>query len=75
MRTTLNLSDTALLEAKEYAAARSLSLGEATSILIVRGARVKTPVHMDGNFFVFSPGQDAETISLEHTLKIEDESE
>jgi hypothetical protein len=34
-----------------------------------------TPVRRDGHFFVFSPGEDAEMISLEHALRIEDESE
>ncbi len=75
MRTTFNMSDDALKQVKEYAAARSLSLGEATSILVMRGLKQSTPVRKDGNFFVFSPGEDAEIVTLEHALRIEDESE
>jgi len=75
LRTTLNLSDDVLQQVKEYAATRSLSLGEATSVLVRRGLKQKTPVNKDGHFFVFSPGSDAEPITLEHALKIEDESE
>jgi hypothetical protein len=75
MRTTLNLSEDALEQVKEYAAARSISLGEATSVLVIRGLKQRIPVRKDGYFFVFSPGEDAETITLEHALKIEDESE
>jgi len=75
MRTTLNMSEDALEQVREYAAARSLSLGEATSFLVMRGLKQKTPVCQDGHFFVFSPGEDAEIITLEHALKIEDESE
>jgi hypothetical protein len=75
MRTTLNLSDDAMEQVKEYAAARSLSLGEATSLLVIRGSKHRIPVRKDGHFFVFAPGEERETITLEHALKIEDESE
>jgi len=75
MRTTLNMSEDALEQVKALAAARSLSLGEAASALVMRGAKQSTPVRKDGRFFVFSPGKDAEVVTLEHALKIEDESE
>jgi hypothetical protein len=75
MRTTLNLSDDALRQVKQYAAERSLSVGEATSVLVKRALKQRTPVRKDGNFFVFSPGDDAEIVTLEHALAIEDESE
>ena len=75
MRTTLDIEDNVLAEMKEYAAARSLSAGEATSVLLKRALKQPTPVRRDGLFFVFSPGEDAEMISLEHALRIEDESE
>jgi hypothetical protein len=75
MRTTLNMSEDALEQVKEYATARSLSLGEATSVLVMRGAKQSTPVRKDGHFFVFSPGENTEIVTLEHALKIEDESE
>jgi hypothetical protein len=75
MRTTLNMSENALEQVKELAAARSVSLGEAASLLILRGATHSTPVRKDGHFYVFSPGDNAEPVTLEHALRIEDESE
>jgi hypothetical protein len=75
MRTTINMSEDALEQVREYAAARSLSLGEATSVLVMRGSKQRTPVRKDRHFFVFSPGEDAEIVTLEHALKIEDESD
>jgi hypothetical protein len=74
MRTTLNMSADALEKIKEYAASRSLSLGEAASVLVLRGAKQRIPVRKDGHFFVFSPGESTEAITLEHALKIEEES-
>ena len=75
MRTTLNLSEDALEKVKDFAAARALSLGEATSVLVMRGSKQRIQVRKDGHFFVFSPGADAETVTLEHALRVEDESE
>jgi hypothetical protein len=75
MRTTLDMRDDVLKQVKEYAAARSLSTGEATSFLLNRALKQPTPVRRDEHFFVFSPGDDAETITLEHALRIENESE
>ena len=75
MRTTLNMSEDALEQVKEFAANRSVSLGEAASLLILRGARHSTPVRKDGHFYVFSPGNNADPLTLEHALRIEDESE
>jgi hypothetical protein len=71
----MNMNEDALEQVRGYAAARSLSLGEAASILILRGSKQKTPIRKDGHFFVFSPGEDAEIVTLDHALKIEDESE
>jgi hypothetical protein len=75
MRTTLDIRDDVLEQVKEYAATRSLSTGEATSVLLRRALDQPTPVRKDGHFFVFSPGEETEAITLEHALRIEDESE
>jgi hypothetical protein len=75
MRTTLDIRDDVLAQVKEYAAARSISAGAAASVLLQRALKQPTPVRRDGHFFVFSPGEDAEIITLEHALRIEDESE
>jgi hypothetical protein len=39
------------------------------------GSKQRIPVRKDGHFFVFSPGEDAEIVTLEHALKIEVSSE
>jgi hypothetical protein len=75
MRTTLNIRDSVLEQIKEYAAARSISTGEAASILAERALRRSTPVRKDGHFYVFSPEEDSEPMTLEHALRVEDESE
>jgi hypothetical protein len=75
MRTTLNINDEVLAEVKQYAAARSMAMGEATSGLLQRALRQSVPVRQDGHFFVFSPTGEAEAVTLEHALRIEDESE
>jgi hypothetical protein len=75
MRTTLNIHDDVFDQVKQFAEARSLSTGEAASVLLKRALRRSVPVRKDGHFFVFSPGPDAEIVTLEHALKIEEESE
>jgi hypothetical protein len=75
MRTTLNIRDNAFEHIKQFASSRNISAGEAASILVERGFNQTTPVRKDGSFYVFSPGADAEIITLEHALKVEDESE
>lgn len=74
MRTTWEIQDDVLDEVKEYAAARSISNGMADTILLRRARAQPTPVRLDGHFFVFSP-PEGDAISLEHALRIEDESE
>lgn len=68
MRTTLNIRDKVLEDIKEFAAARSISTGEATSILVERALTQRTPVRKDGYFYVFSPAGEAEPMTLEHAL-------
>jgi hypothetical protein len=75
LRTTINIRDNVLEQIREYASARSISAGEATSILVERALKHSTPVRKDGHFYVFPSGDDSELMSLEHALKIEDESE
>ena len=75
MRTTLDIEDAVLAEVKEYAAARSMPAGAAASYLLNRALKQSTTVRRDGNFFVFSPNEETEIVTLEHALRIEDESE
>ncbi len=75
MRTTMNIRDSVLEGIREFAAARSISTGEATSILAERALRQSTPVRKDGYFYVFAPDGASEPMTLEHALQVEDESE
>lgn len=75
MRTTLNIDDEVFDQVKDYANARSITASKATSLLLQRALRETVPVRPDGEFFVFSPGPDAPVVTLEHALRIEDESE
>jgi hypothetical protein len=75
MRTTLNIDDEVFGQVKDYANARSITASKATSLLLQRALRETIPIRRDGEFFAFSPGPDAPVVTLEHALRIEDESE
>jgi hypothetical protein len=75
MRTTLDLRDDALAQVKEYAAARRISNGAAASENLERGLNAEVPTKWENGILIFSPGPESEMITLEHALKIEDESE
>ena len=75
MRTTLDIRDDVLEQVREYAAARSISKGTAASEILERGLNVEVPTKWENGILIFSPGPDSEMITLEHALRIEDESE
>ena len=75
MRTTLNIRDDVLRQVKEYAAARSISNGAAASDILERGLNAEVPTKWENGILIFAPGPDSEMITLEHALRIEDESE
>ena len=75
MRTTLDVRDDVLEQVRAYAAARSISNGEAISQLAERGLRAEVPTRWENGVLVFDPGPDAETLTLERTLELEDDSE
>ena len=75
MRTTLQIRDDILQQVKEYAAARSISYGEAASEILERGLNGRVPTKWENGILVFDPGSDAEVVTLEHTLRLEDELE
>ena len=75
MRTTLDIRDDILARVKEYAAARSISYGAAASDILERGLNAEVPTKWENGILIFSPGPDSEMITLEHALRIEDESE
>jgi hypothetical protein len=74
MRTTLNMSDDALEQVKEYAAARSISLGEAASVLVKRGFNAEVPTKWENGILIFSPGPTG-AVTAEHVMKLKDEME
>jgi len=75
MRTTLDIRDEVLEKVKEYAVARSISRGKAVSDMLERGFNAPVPTRWENGLLVFDPGPDAETVSLERTLQLEDEME
>jgi hypothetical protein len=75
MRTTLDIRDDVLEQVRDYAAARSMSKGAAASEILERGLNAEVPTKWENGILIFSPGPDSEMITLEHALRIEDESE
>lgn len=73
MRTTLDLSTTALEAARQLATHRAQSLGTVVSELILKGLRAETPVARKGGFPVFAAGV-GKTITLDDVKTAEDES-
>jgi hypothetical protein len=74
MRTTLNLDDDVLSQAKQYADSRSVGLGRAVSELVRRGlsAPVRTKL-VNGVHVVVLPGPSAPVDSAHVKHLLEDE--
>ena len=74
MRTTLNLPEDVYDVARDLAAAKGLSLGDAVAELVRRGLRPESRVR-DGEIFpFFAVPEGAVPITLEETLAAEDEA-
>ena len=73
MRTTLDLSPTALEAARQLATHRAQSLGTIVSELILKGLRAETPMPRKGGFPVFAGGS-GKTITLDDVKAAEDDS-
>jgi hypothetical protein len=73
MRTTWNVDDEIVEGVKEYALARSISAGEAASQLIRRGLKSGIGIRYEDGIPVFDTPEDSPTVTLEHTLRLEDE--
>ncbi|MGQ0732173.1 MAG: antitoxin [Acidobacteriota bacterium] len=54
MRTTLNIDDDVLETARALADARRMSVGEAVSFLMRRGATARLPLRTKNGFYTFS---------------------
>ena len=73
MRTTLDLSPTALEAARQLATHRAQSLGTVVSELILKGLRAETPIAHKGGVPVFAGGA-GKTITPGDVKAAEDES-
>jgi hypothetical protein len=72
VRTTLDLSPTALEAARQLAAHRAQSLGTVISELILKGLRADAPPASKAGFPVFA-GSAGKTITLDDVKAAEDE--
>jgi len=73
MRTTWNIDDDVLEEVKRYASVRAISAGEAASALLKQSLRRPLGTRIEQGFTVFDVPEDSPIITLEHTLRLEDE--
>ncbi|HEY9239901.1 MAG TPA: hypothetical protein VIP10_13750 [Burkholderiaceae bacterium] len=73
MRTTLDISPTALEAARQLATHRAQSLGTVVSELILKGLRAEAHAPTKGGFPVFASGV-GKTITLDDVKAAEDES-
>jgi hypothetical protein len=73
MRTTLNIDDDVLLEAKRYAKARSLTLGKAVSELMCKGLKQPLRTHMVNGFCVVDVPPDSPPVTSELVKRLADE--
>ena len=73
MRTTLDIQDDVLAQMKEYAAARSMAAGAAASYLLNQALNRPLGTRMENGFEVFDVPGDSPVVTLEHTLRLEDE--
>jgi hypothetical protein len=73
MRTTLNLPDDVYSAARSLAIQRNLSLGDAIGELVRNGLKNSNRVDLSKDFPCFTVSANAEPITMQHTLEIEDE--
>ena len=73
MRTTLDIRDDVLKQMKEYAAARSMPDGAAASYLLHQALNRPLGTRIENGFEVFDVPSDSPIVTLEQTLRLEDE--
>jgi plasmid stability protein len=73
MRTTLNLPDDVSRIVRAVATAKGVSMGEAAAELIRRALRPEGRIVEDSGIPFFAVPDDAQPITLEQTLALEDE--
>lgn len=73
MRTTLSLQDDAVKVIREYAKRRRLSLGQAASELVRRGARCQLGIREKNGLAIFDTPDDFPVITSERVRELLDE--
>jgi hypothetical protein len=73
MRTTLNIPDDVYHVAKSLAAQRHVSVGEALAELVRRSLQGVPAIDANRDFPRFVMSENAEPITMQHTLELEDE--
>jgi hypothetical protein len=73
MRTTLNIKDEVLEQVRQFAAARSMPTGEAASYLLKQALNKPLGTRIENGFEVFDVPEGSPIVTLEHTLRLEDE--
>jgi hypothetical protein len=73
MRTTLNLPDDVYAAAKSIAIQRNMSLGDALGELVRNALKPSNRIDLSKDFPSFTVSANAEPITLQHTLELEDE--
>jgi hypothetical protein len=73
LRTTLDINDQVLERVKEYAAARSISNGAAATEILERGLNARMGIRYEDGVAVFDVPDKSPVVSLQETLRLEDE--
>jgi hypothetical protein len=73
MRTTVNLDEDVIAQVKHYARARSMPTGEAINRLLQQALHKPLGSRLEEGFLVFNVPEDSPVVTLEHTLRLEDE--
>jgi hypothetical protein len=73
MRTTWNIDDAVLEEVKQYARARAMPAGEAATYLLKESLHRPLGTRIENGFTVFDVPEDSPIVTLEHTMRLEDE--
>ena len=73
MRTTVDIEDEVLDEVKQYARARTMPAGKAMSYLLKQALHKPLGTRVEDGFVVFDVPEDSPVVTLEHTLRLEDE--
>ena len=73
MRTTWNVDDEILEEIKEYARVRKMPAGKAVGLLVRQALRRPLGTRIENGFEIFDLPHDSPIVTLEHTLRLEDE--